>query len=147
MAVRPIVLTYDPKKVILTVGGVPVSGYTDGTFIQVEPNSATFTKSVGADGEVVRSKSNDNTHTITITLQQSSLSNDHLSILADADKKSNAGMVPVSIKDANGTSNMFWAQCWVETDPTWNYDKVHQERTWSIHTGQQTGAHYGGIPI
>lgn len=142
-----IVTTYDPKKVILTVGGTPISGYTDGTFLQVTPNSPTFTRSVGADGEVVRSKSNDNTHTITITLQQSSISNDYLSILADADKKTNRGMVPVNIKDANGTSQAFWPQCWVESDPDWNYDKEHQERSWVLHTGQQTGATYGGIPV
>ena len=29
MAVR----TYDPKQVIITVGGVPMSGFADGTFL------------------------------------------------------------------------------------------------------------------
>jgi hypothetical protein len=55
--------------------GVPISGYADGTFVQVDPSGDSFAKKVGADGEVARSMSNDNTHTVVITLLQSSLSN------------------------------------------------------------------------
>jgi hypothetical protein len=74
MAANPLVGTYDPKKVIITLGGVPIGGYADG-FVQIDPNSETWTKKVGADGEVARALSNDNTHTIQITLMQTSLSN------------------------------------------------------------------------
>ena len=99
--------TYDPKKVIITFGGVPITGFADGTFVQIDPNAEMWTKKVGADGEVTRSQSNDNTHTVQITLQQSSASNDYLSTCMNADKLTGMGMLPLSITDLYYSS----AQC------------------------------------
>ena len=52
------VYTYDPKAVILTVGGIPISGYSEGTFIDVTRNEPTWNLVVGADGLVTRGKTN-----------------------------------------------------------------------------------------
>lgn len=142
-----IVTTYDPKKVIITLGGVPITGFADGTFVQIDPNSEFFTKKVGADGEVVRSMSNDNTHTVQITLQQSSVSNDYLSSVHTADKLLGKGMLPLSITDLNGTTLHFWAQAWVQTDPSIGYAKETTDRQWTLHTGQEAGGNNGGIPL
>lgn len=139
--------SYDPKKVIITFGGVPITGFTDGTFIQVDPNAETWTKSVGADGEVIRSRNNDNTHTVQITLQQSSVSNNYLSTVMTADKISGRGMLPLTITDMNGTTLHFWPQAWIQTDPSWGYSKENTERQWTIHTGQEAAQHYGGTVI
>ncbi|GHU34494.1 hypothetical protein FACS1894172_14840 [Spirochaetia bacterium] len=130
------VTTYDPKKVIITFDGTALSGYTDGTFVSIEPNGEGFTKSVGADGEVVRAISNDNTHTVTVTLQQSSLSNSFLSAKKNADKKDGAGMKPLEITDKNGNSLFSWAQAWVSSDPSWEFAKENSERQWVFQTGQ-----------
>lgn len=136
--------TYDPKKVIITLGGVPITGFADGTFIQVDPNSATWEKKVGADGEVIRAMQNDNTHTVQITLQQSSASNDYLSSVMAADKLTGKGMLPLSITDTNGSTVAFWPQAWVQTDPSYGYAKEATDRQWTIHTGQIGGLNYGG---
>jgi hypothetical protein len=131
------VKSYDPKKVVVTFGGVPISGYTDGDFIEVAPNDADgFKKQVGADGEVGRSQSNDNTHSVTITLMQSSMSNAHFHSIRTADKISGRTILPLSITDMNGASLQFWQEAWIKGDPTWGYGKEMKERQWTFDTGQ-----------
>ena len=44
------VRTYDPKQVIITVGGVPMSGFADGTFLTVDRDDDQWAKVTGADG-------------------------------------------------------------------------------------------------
>jgi hypothetical protein len=144
MPANPLVTTYDPKKVIVTFGGMPIGGYADGTFIQIDPSGDFFSKKVGADGEVARSMSNDNTHTVGITLQQSSLSNQYLSTCKNLDKLTGLGMLPLSITDLNGATLYFWAQAWVSADPSWGYAKENTDRGWTLHTGQCVTQNEGG---
>ena len=53
------VRTYDPKAVAVLIGGVPIGGFADGTFISVERDNDTFQKVSGSDGIVSRAKSNE----------------------------------------------------------------------------------------
>jgi hypothetical protein len=130
-------MTYDPKKVLITFGGVPLSGYADGTFVQIDPNSETWTKKVGADGEVARGLSNDNTHTIQITLMQTSLSNIYLRTVMNSDKLTGLGMLPLTITDSNMLEIHSWAQAWVSTDPSTGRAKETTDVQWTFHTGQK----------
>ena len=139
------VKNYDPKKVVVTFGGVPMGGYTDGDFIEIAPSDADgFKKQVGSDGEVGRSQSSDNTHNVTITLMQSSLSNNHLSGIRTADKLTGKMKLPLSITDLNGTSLHFWPEAWIKGDPTWGYGKEMKERQWTFDTGQEAADNKGG---
>jgi hypothetical protein len=140
MAANPLVGTYDPKKVILTLGGVPIGGYADGTFVQVDPNSETWVKKVGADGEVSRALSNDNTNTIQITLKQMSLSNTYLRTVMSADKLTGLGMLPFSFVDLSTGEAHFWPEAWVSTDPSLGRAKEETDMQWTIHTGQEAAA-------
>jgi hypothetical protein len=140
MAANLLVGTYDAKKVIITFGGVPISGYADGTFVQVDPSAETWTRKVGADGEVSRSLSNDNTHTIQITLGQMSLSNSYLRTAMNADKLTGLGMLPLSFTDLNTMESHFWPQAWVSTDPSTGRAKETTDMQWTIHTGQEAAA-------
>jgi hypothetical protein len=140
MPANPIVMSYDPKKVIVTLGGVPISGYADGTFVQIDPNGETWVKKVGADGEVSRSLSNDNTHTIQLTLGQMSLSNVYLRTVMNADKLTGLGMLPLSIIDLSTAETHFWPQAWVSTTPSLGRAKEETDVQWTIHTGQEAVA-------
>jgi hypothetical protein len=140
MAANPLVGTYDPKKVIITLGGVPIGGYADGTFVQIDPNSETWQKKVGADGEVARSLSNDNTHTMQITLMQTSLSNAYLRTVMNADKLTGLGMLPLSFTDLNTGDIHFWPQAWVSTTPPLGRAKETTDTQWTLHTGQEAAA-------
>ncbi|MDR2150129.1 MAG: DUF3277 family protein [Spirochaetaceae bacterium] len=144
MPANPLVTTYDPKKVVITFGGTPISGYADGTFVDVSPSSDFFSKKVGADGEVARAMNNDNTHRVQITLQQSSLSNAVLGALKAADKATGLGMAPLTITDLNGTTLFSWPQAWIVADPAWGYAKENTDRVWAFDTGQAAVITEGG---
>lgn len=126
------VKTYDPKNVQLIVGGVPINGFADGTFISAERTNDAFTMVSGAAGEVTRAKSNDRTGMVTITLLQSSLSNDVLSGFALADELSNSGIVPVVIKEVTGNTVIFSGEGWVRKFPVTDYAKEVSNREWVL---------------
>jgi hypothetical protein len=140
------VKTYDPKKVIVTFGGNVIDGYADGTFVEVSPSDGDgFKKVVGADGAVGRSKSSDNTNQVSITLLQTSKSNDVLSTIRNTDKLTAKAIMPLSIVDLNGTSLFSWAEAWIKGDPTWSKEKEIKDYGWVFDTGQQSAANFGGL--
>jgi hypothetical protein len=126
------VRTYDAAQVILTVNGVEISGYASDTFISIEREEPSFTKVVGADGTTSRAKSNNRSGTMTITLSQTSPSNDYLSALLAQDELSNSGVVPVILKDISGQSRFFSGTGWVQGMPSVEYAKEISDREWLI---------------
>jgi hypothetical protein len=140
---NPHMTSYDAKKVVITFGAVPIDGYADGTFVDIAPNAEAFTRHVGADGEVSRSKNNDNTHNVTITLKQSSLSNEYLSTCNKADRLSGLALLPLTITDLNGATLYSWPEAWVEV-PSWGFAKENTDRAWVFHTGQIAVENQGG---
>lgn len=135
--------TYDPDKVIVTFGGVPLSGYADGTFVNVERAEDAFTLSVGADGETARTRNLNKSGTITITLMQSSASNDLLSGAAIADESTGLGIFPVMIKDMAGTTLAIAANAWVKKMANAEFGKEHGDREWVLEADSIT-MHVGG---
>lgn len=126
------VRTFDPKSVIVTIGGVPMSGYADGTFLEITADNQQWTKVIGADGFTTRVKSNDYGGVMTLTLSQSSPSNDVLSALLNVDKLSNAGVVPILIKDLSGTTVMFSASGWIQQFPDVTFGNEINNRAWIL---------------
>ena len=124
--------TYDPKQVVLTVGGVPINGFADGTFISVERSSDTFEKVSGADGITSRAKINDFSGSLVVTLAQTSPSNDVLSSIALLDEASSSGVVPVLLKDVGGSTIIFSAKGWIKKPPTVEYGKAITNREWAL---------------
>lgn len=124
--------TYDPASVVISVGGVPMSGFADGTFLTVDRDENAFTKVTGADGTSTRVKSNNRSGTMTLTLKQSSPSNDILSGFAALDELSNLGVVPIIIKDLSGNSLFFSATGWVQKYPSTEFAKEISNREWTL---------------
>jgi len=124
--------TYDPKKVVLSFGGIPISGYADGTFINVARESDSFTKTSGADGVVSRAKSNDKSGMVTVTLAQTSPSNDILSSIAQLDEKLNTGVLPLICKDNSGRSLFAANNAWIRKPADAPFGKEIDNREWTI---------------
>ncbi len=122
--------TYDPKAVQVIVGGVPISGYADGSFIRVGRRNVAWELVTGADGESARAKSNDKSGFIEIELMQTAASNQHLSNISLADELSNAGVVPIMVKDGSGYSLHVAEQSFIEKNPDAAYAKTNQTRVW-----------------
>jgi hypothetical protein len=132
----PGVKTFDPKQVSVVVGGNIISGWGPDEAISAERNKDAWTLKVGVDGEAARSKSNDKSGRIKLTLLQTSQSNNALSALAAADELSNAGAVPFFLKDNSPTGSTTGAAltCWVLKYPAVKYAHDVELREWTLET-------------
>lgn len=128
--------TYDPKKVIVLFGGVPIEGFAEDSMIKVKPLGDGVASVVGCHGDVVRTLSPDNRHEITIKLLQSSASNDVLGVIHQRDKKIGDGVLPLVIKDLSGRMTFVDSQAWLVNNPEVNRtDKAEDgDNEWVIHT-------------
>lgn len=109
--------TYDPKEVSILVGGVRIHGFAEGTFFTVSREKELWAKSVGSDGEGIRSKSNDRSGRAAMTLQDSSDSNLVLQAFQTADDLTGSGIITLKVKDKNGSDNVIAPQVWVVGPP------------------------------
>lgn len=124
--------TYDAKRLLVNIGGVPISGFADGAFVEITANGQQFSQVVGADGITTRVKSNDYGAVMTLTLSQTSPSNDVLSGFLLADRTANLGVFPVLIKDLEGNTLIFSATAWIQQFPDITYSNEISNRAWSI---------------
>jgi hypothetical protein len=124
------VYTYASDEVQIIVGGVPMSGLADGTFVSISRDEQAFTKVTGADGSTSRSKSANRAGSITITLKQTSPANDVLSGFMIADEQSNNGVVPVMVKDTGGRTLHYASAAWVQQMPDQDFAKEINSREW-----------------
>ena len=136
---------YDPDQVIISVAGIPISGWADGEFCRVERESDAFSDVVGTDGEVTRSKTNDNRATVTIRLMQSSPINALLSALHNSDKNSpgGVGVGPFELFDASGGTTLVAEKCWIAKEPDSSWDRTATEREWMIRCARLDQVHAG----
>jgi hypothetical protein len=128
------VKTYNPAQVQCIVAGIPISGYADGTFITCGRDNDAFSSGSGSDGEGWRAKSNDRTGTLTLTLLQTSESNDALSALAIADELSGDGVGPLMLKDGSGRTLFAAETCWIAKTADVEFAREVTGREWMIKT-------------
>lgn len=138
--------TYDPTKVILSIAGITVQGFADGTFIKVARDEDAYTKKTGADGQTVRAKNANRGGSAEITLLQSSLSNNELAALAALDELSDQGVGAFLIKDLSGTMRASAENCWVKKPADAERGKEVSDTTWTIDVASPMVLSPGGIP-
>ena len=126
------VYTYSPEEVRVIVGGVPMSAFADGTFVNVTRDEQAYNKVTGADGRTSRARTANRAGAITITLQQTSPSNDVLSGFMLADEAGDQGVVSVMIKDSSGRTLHFCAAAWVQQMPDQDFSKDIENREWIL---------------
>lgn len=134
---------YDPKKIVITFGGILIQGYADGTFVNAERSEDAFETSVGAGGDVTRVRNNNRTGTVTLTLQSESLTNDLLSAKAAVDEASGRGVGSLFIKDLNGTTLVRAESAWIKKMPGTEYADSGGNREWVIDCAELE-IHAGG---
>ncbi len=126
------VASYNPAEVDVIVAGFMLTGFADGTFVDIERDTDTFEDVAGANGEVARVMKNDKRGNITITLMQTSDDNKTLSNLHLADESTGSGVFPVLVKDNSGDSIFSGAVCWIKKPAKAGYSKGVETREWSI---------------
>lgn len=128
--------TYDPAKVSVIVGTQIMTDFEKGTFAEFEFDEDHFTKKAGVGGDVTRTKNSNYSGQLRMTFAQGSPSNDYLSGLAALDRASNAGVVPVMIRDQNGTTLMSSASAWIKKTPKAGFSDEASGREWVLDTAQ-----------
>jgi hypothetical protein len=130
--------TYDPKKVLISLGPHSVSGCSDGTFVSIEANGDGISKKVGCDGEVVRSIDPDGSAKVTITVLQTSPTVAYCQKQYDKDKATGSGTFPVLVKDMKGGLIFSAQDGWVVKPPTREFGKESADREIEIDCGDAT---------
>jgi len=130
----PSLTTYDFDRVTAVVGPIMVDGFMEGTSISIEHEEDTFSHVVGDEGHVCRSKTLNRVAKVTLTLMQSSATNDKLAALhaLDRDSPNGAGIIPLTIIDRSGRTTVTGAQCWISRGPDINFDRVCVARVWIL---------------
>jgi len=125
---------YDVDEVDIIVFGKKLTGAADGTKVKVGRNARTFTLKVGSGGEGTRSKSNDKSGYIEVSLMASSDDNAFLTGIMLADEVANAGVVPVLVKDKSGADLHQASNAFIEGPPDAEYATEVGTRTWRFLT-------------
>lgn len=135
------VYTYDPTKVILNIGGYVISGVKS---VSVTPNAPAFKVVKGIRGVNTRVFNRDTSAEMTITLLQTSISNDVLSAIIFADKTYRTGRLEISLTDAGGTTLIASDEGFVEELPAVQFGRELSDRTWKICMLSTRNALVGG---
>lgn len=123
---------YDPHQLSVVFGVTPINGFAEDTMISIDVEEPQYNATTDIHGNVTRFRVNKNMAKITITLTQSSPSNDVLSSYVEADRINNSGIFPVMIKDPNGTTLFSSTDAYVESVPSTSFGNDNKDREWII---------------
>lgn len=125
---------YAAQEVVVYFGGVQVTGFADGDFVEIEQMSPAYDTAVGSDGETVFNKSSDRRVKVTITVLQTSLANAALSTILGNDVASvnGLGIGTCLIQDLNGNSVAKGSKARIMSYPKSVYGNKAGPRAWEI---------------
>lgn len=124
--------SWDANQLSVVFGVSPIFGFAPDTALTIEVGDVTYKHTRDLHGNITRSRINDNSAKIKLTLMQSSSSNDVLSTFQVLDKQSDAGMFPIYIKDANSTTLFRSDEGYVIGTPETSMGEEQKTITWEI---------------
>lgn len=129
---------FDPKKITLQFAGIVLEGYADGSFVDVEQTTESFSSYSGTDGSVSRSKSSDKRAMVTVKLAHTSPSNVLLGALhqRDIDLPNGAGVGQFLMEDREGSLLIRGDEAWIVSRPKVERDRVVKEQEWKIEIAE-----------
>ena len=129
---------YDPDSYSIIFNAIPISGFAEDDFIDIELDSEGYQDQIGADGHVVRYKSCDQRATVTFTLMATSPSNKLLSAMYNADIKSpnGLGVGPLFIRDTRGVTVFFFFFAWIQKMPKSTLGEKMDNKEWKIRVAK-----------
>ena len=129
------VYTYSPQEVQLTFGGYTITGWQN---LTITRSADAFKPVRGIRGKHTRVRSIDTSCTITVTILQTSMSNDVLCRIHDLDLEYGSGRIELLLKDMGGTGVFSSAEAYVLGYPEVVYSGEFEYRQWRLFC-QNTG--------
>ena len=138
---------YNSKQVSISMGGITLSGFGDDSMVSIEWDTDLTTDTVGVDGEVTASKTNDYRATATVMLKESSASNAILAGFYESRRLGGdaIGVVPFAMEDSISGERVIAAEAWVLKAPNTEKGKEASDREWTIRLADAQYAHTAGI--
>ena len=124
--------TYDPNQLSVILGVSAINGFAEDSMLSIEVEDAQYNITTDVHGAPTRFKQNKNIAKVTLTLTQSSSSNNTLSSYIEADRINNAGVFPLMIKDNSGSTLFTSTNCYIEQIPTTEFGNDNKNREWVI---------------
>lgn len=131
--------TYSPEFLDVIISNDSLNhvltGFAEGTFVSIEPFEDRITPVYGAKGEAYRAMSGVRAFNITVTLSQTSHSNDVLTYLLQNDLESLDGTFTLTVKDSSGTTLLVDRCSYIGQEPTQAFSGggTIESREWVIH--------------
>lgn len=112
-----------------------LSGFSEDSIVQIERVAETYALYTGADNTSTRIYNANKSARLTIALQQTSSSNDILSMLYanDIASRNSQGLFSIHVKDLSGRSDYFSDDAYIGVVPNSAFANSMQTREWVIH--------------
>lgn len=130
--------SYSPESIVVVLANDKfshtVSGFADGTFVEITrmvPHATLYTGADASNVRVVRAVKNCE---VTLTLHQSSESNDILSqlLIRDEETRSGEDIFSITIKDLSGRTVASSGAAFIGTSPDIGFGTDVSERAWVL---------------
>lgn len=135
------VLTYSPTDVTILISGYQLIGVLE---VELQWDSRPFTMYKGIRNQHTRVYNGSMAATLRVSLQQTSDSNDVLSMILDEDRIGNTARLELTMKDASGTTLYQALQCYIPAYPPVTFTKGFRAREWEISILDLTTINVGG---
>lgn len=122
--------TYSPKDVSISFGGYPLAGWDS---ITISRNAPSFVTVRGIRGKHTRIPSGDTSATITVSILQTSPSNDVLSEVHALDLQYGTGRLALTLKDSSGKSVFSSDEGYIVAYPEVVFSGGFEYRSWTIY--------------
>lgn len=123
-------------QVSVVIDGLEVDGFGPESSCQIAYRSQAFALIMGSTGTGTRSKSNDRSARITLTLQIGAAANVGLSVKHVTDFAANSGGGPLQITDRSTGTTHSAKRAWVVQHPTVDYGRTAPTKQWVLETDE-----------
>ena len=125
--------TYVPSDVDANILGITIEGWADGEFINISPESPSFTFKRAMDGTTQATLNKFQTYSVKFTLHQSSPSNTWLHLVYKLFRRYGlAFAMPLLIRDKSGSTTFFATDVWIEKEPDSSFGTSLGTSTWEF---------------
>lgn len=129
----------------VVLAGIPIDGFKEGTFIEVEREEDTYKKKVGSLGDVTRTRSLNRSGKITFTTMAAAPVNARLTALADDDEDDGSGVGAFSLKDRSTNSEARSTSTWIMKRPKMERAQESGDVQWVLEAAYIDIKHGAGV--
>ncbi len=121
---------YDPRRVLVTFGPVPLIGRAPGRSITARRDVSTWSTVDGTNGEFRRRRSRKKSGTVEVVLRGTAPANRGLGILAKIDEKHGNIFGLLAVTDTLNGALFLSTEAYIETYPDMSYSTTEGDITW-----------------